>query len=241
MDNTKSMTVIDNVYLYRLIYEVIFILPIVVFIVSRLLQKVILENEQIISINYWIVIIVSIFWTLSVFKRYRSFKKNPPKFIFESSSIIFEDFIEDADYRKIIEKDTKSIVKASYLIIADNRDRHGFIEHKSFLKKIFKTDIGDLFLETFVHGLNILYWLGIGLPSRIIRFLIKREPLQLIWKNLLIEFEDGEAFIININSLQELQNIKDILESNQKNISELPWFTVIMHEDKKFSVSTYRL
>ena len=244
MENTKSLTVIDNVYLYRLIYEVIFMLPLMAFIVFLLLQdliKVIFGNEQMIAINYWIVIILFISWIVSVFKRYRGFNKNPPKFIFENSSIIFESFKEDADYRKRIEKDIKSVVRVSYLIIANNRDRHGFVEHKSFLKKTFKTDIGDLFIEIFMHGFNIVYWLGIGLPSRTIRFLIKKEPLQLIWKNLLIEFEDEEAFIININSLQELLAIKDILQLNKKKISTIPWFTVIMHEDKKFSVSTYKL
>ena len=242
MNNTESITVIDNVYLYRLMYEALFLLPLLIFVLFLAFPDFInlifgLEGDK--RINLLMLLVLGIIWLLDIYKRYKNFYKNPPRFIFEKSSIIFDNFKEDADYRKQVKKNINDIAQASYIVIAENTDRHGFIEHKSILKKIFKTDLGDLFIETFIHGFNIVYWLLIGLPSRVFRFLVEREPLNLIWKNLLIEFKDGEAFIININSFDELQKIQNILGTYDKEISKIPWLTVIMHEDQKFSVSSY--
>jgi hypothetical protein len=242
MDSEKPTIIVDSAYLYRLVYEVLFLLPWMtgsLYLALPDLINLIFEYEGEKRISFLILAVLTVIWLHSVWKRYKDFNSSPPKFTFTEKIIAFDNVEDNGKHRKKIEKKIDDIAHVSYIIIAENIDRHGFINHKRIFKKLFQTDIGDLFVEAFMHGSNILYWLVVGLPSRVIRFLLKKEPLGLIWKNLCIEFKDGEAFIINTNSLQELQKIEDIFVRNNIAVSKVPQLTIIMHKDKKFSVSSY--
>ncbi|HHD78112.1 MAG TPA: hypothetical protein ENK98_00490 [Epsilonproteobacteria bacterium] len=165
------------------------------------------------------------------------FRKKPSHFIFEKDKVVYDTSTGNLK-QKFVEKNIFDIATVRYILITELITQHGFVEKKTLLKKFFKSDIGDLVFETLFRIIQFIYWL-LGLPVRIFRLWRKNESLSMLWKNLYIEFEDGEVFVIDLYHQDNLNSITKILDKHQITISSQIKISTFLHKDKRFSVTSY--
>ena len=83
------------------------------------------------------------------------------------------------------------------------------------LRWFIDDDIGNNFIEAVVYFIQLLSFLIVFLPIKILILLWKKEPINLLRKNFLIEFKDNTACIINIYNESDYNKILHVLEENK--------------------------
>ena len=109
--------------------------------------------------------------------------------------------------------------------------QYGTVYKKSFIKRFFKDDIGDNFIQLVVYFLGLASLL-INLPIKAIILLSNKEPLSLLYKNLFIEFNDETAMIVNIYREKDYEEISKILNESGKDIQEDLILNIYLKEKK---------
>jgi len=159
------------------------------------------------------------------------FKKQPPIFRISEKTIIIDEFIDDYRFRHIVEKKINDINSVQYILNSEAPYQYGSINKKSLIRRFFKDDIGDVFIQVIVYFLSFTN-LIMSLPIKAFFLFKNREPLSLLFKNYLIEFADGTACIINIYSESNYKKIYYILEKNQIKIDDIVKLSIYLKQEK---------
>ncbi|MEA2027506.1 MAG: hypothetical protein U9N49_00825 [Campylobacterota bacterium] len=163
----------------------------------------------------------------SLFITLRGFKKNPPIFRVTNDSIHYEEFEDEDKNRIYIDKDIKQIVSVKYILNIYATFQEGNINKDSLIKRFFKDDLGEIFINTVLYIAGWINFLGL-LPILIFQLLKNREPLWLLFRNFMIEFDDGTVFLINSTQKSTYQELVKLFSNKDFNIRFLPVLSVIV-------------
>ncbi len=194
--------------------------------------RILLIGEGNISITFYISIIVLIYMINLAIKRLYGFKLKPPVFIISKENLIYDYFVEDYKFRNTVKKDMNSISRVRFIINSETINSYGKLNKNSLIKRFFKDDIGNGFVEIVSYYLGLISFFFFYLPIKITVLLKNREKLSLLKKNFLIEFNDNTACVINIYSKSDYEEIYSILKENQIKIDNSIVLSINLKKEK---------
>jgi len=232
-DENNEVIIKNYAYLFNSFSPFLLLLGFVIpIIVIYKYVKILLLGEGDISATFYISIIVLIYMIKLSIKRIHAFKLKPPVYIVDNESIIYDYFIEDNKFRHIIKKDINSISRVEHIINSETVVSYGKVNKNSLIKRFFKDDIGDGFIELVVYHLGVVSFLFFYAPIKIVVLMKNKEKLSILKKNLLIEFNDDTAFVINIYNESDYEKICSILKQNQIEIDNNTVLSISLKQEK---------
>jgi len=186
------------------------------------------HNYEMMDVRVFFLIMLSPMMLYSTLITMRGFKKNPPVFRIDNSSIDYEEFKEEDYDRVFFHKSMQNVVSVKYITNIYTTSQQGTISQDPMIKRLFKDDLGELFINTFVYLIGLINYLGL-LPILSFKLLKNREPLWLLFRNFMIEFDDGTVFLINSYKRSTYQSLLEHFADNGLRISYIPMFSVVVN------------
>ena len=228
--SAKPIIIKNYAYLFNLFSPLILIFFfIALYIIGKYI--VILSMGGEVKYTFYASVVAMIFFLSHIFDGLKDFRKAPPKFIFTEDKIIYDYFKDRHRFRRKVEKNINNIKSIKTILNSETPHQFGRLNHKSLIKRFFKDDIGDNLLYFVVYLFGFLS-LILNLPIKAMILLKNSEPLYLLRKNLLIEFNDETAMIINIYREKDYEKISEILSKNNKKILNDLIFNTYLKEEK---------
>ena len=222
----KNYAYIFNLFsLYRLA-----MLSVILYVIWKYLKILAIDGGEI-KYTFYASIIAMFFFVSDLYDTIINFRKKPPIFIFNDSYIIYDYYKNDYKYRQMVKKNIKDIVNVKHMLHSETPSQYGIVYKKSLIKRFFKDDIGDNFIQVVVYFLGLASLL-INLPIKVIILLSNKEPLSLLYKNLFIEFNDETAMIVNIYREKDYEEISKILNESGKKIQTDLILNIYLKEEK---------
>ena len=194
--------------------------------------NIFLIGEGEISPTFYGSVIILIYMIKVTLQRVHGFKLKPPVFIISEDNLIYDYFVEDYKFRNIAKKNIDSISKVKFIINSETINSYGKVNKNSFIKRFFKDDIGDGFIWLVTYCLGLISFIFFYFPIKTVLLLKNREKLSLLKKNLLIEFNDETAYVINIYSESDYEKIYSILKENQIKIDNSIALSINLKKEK---------
>jgi len=151
------------------------------------------------------------------YKKLHGFKLNPPVFIINDQEITIDYFVDNYKFRNVTKKDLGTVSSVKFILNAETNP-YGIVNKHSLIKRLFKEDIGNGFIELLSYCLRLISFFFIYMPIKVIILIINKEHISLLKKNFLIEFNDDTACVINIYSESDYKEIYSLLQKNQISI-----------------------
>ncbi len=123
-------------------------------------------------------------------------------------------------------------MRVRFIINSETINSYGKLNKNSLIKRFFKDDIGNGFIEIVSYYLGLISFFFFYLPIKIAVLLKNREKLSLLKKNFLIEFNDNTACVINIYSKSDYEKIYSILKENQIKIDNSIVLSINLKKEK---------
>ena len=193
--------------------------------------KVLALGEGDVSVTFYISILLLIYMIKMLVKRLNSFKIKPPIFVVTKDNIIIDEFIDNYKFRHVVKKNINTISNVKFILNSEVQS-YGRINKTSLIKRFFKGDIIDGFIELIAYCIIFFSFLFFYLPIKILILLRHREPLYLLRKNFLIEFDDKSACVINIYSKSYYEQIIHILEENNITVDKKIKLSILLKKEK---------
>jgi len=225
-----KLSIKNYAYLFNLFSPLILIFFfIALYIIGKYI--VILSMGGEVKYTFYVSIVAVMFFLSHIYDGLKGFRKAPPRFIFTEDKIIYDYFKDRHKFRCKVEKNIKDIKSIKTILNSETPHQFGKLNHESLMKRFFTDDIGDNLLYTVVYLFGFLS-LILYLPIKVIILLKNNEPLYLLRKNLLIEFNDETAMIINIYSKKDYEEISKILNENGNEIQSDLILNIYLKEEK---------
>jgi len=225
-----KLSIKNYAYLFNLFSPLILIFFfIALYIIGKYI--VILSMGGEVKYTFYASIIAVIFFFSHIFDGLKGFRKAPPKFTFTENKVIYNYFKDSYKFRRKVEKNINDIKSIKTILNSEIPHQFGKLNHKSLIKRFFKDDIGDNFLYFVVYIFGFLS-LTLSLPIKAMILLKNNEALYLLRKNLLIEFNDETAMVINIYRKKDYEKISEILNESGKEIQADLILNIYLKEEK---------
>jgi hypothetical protein len=195
-------------------------------------MNIFLIGEGDINLTFYISVIALSYMIKVAIQRLHGFKLKPPVFIISEDNLIYDHFVEDYKFRNIVKKDVASILRVKFIVNSETINSYGKVNKNSLIKRFFKDDIGDGFIWLVTYYLGLISFFFFYMPIKIVVLLKNREKLSLLKKNLLIEFNDQTAYVINIYSESDYEKVYSILKKNQIKIDNKIVLSINLKKEK---------
>lgn len=206
-----------------------FVIPIIIILKYI---KIFSIGEGNISPTFYGSVIILIYMIKLAIKKIHGFKLKPPIFIISEDNLVYDHFVEDYKFRNIVKKDIDSISKVKFIINSETINSYGSVNKNSLIKRFFKDDIGNGFIEIVVYYLGLISFFFFYMPIKLVVLLKNRENLSLLKKNFLIEFNDQTAYVINIYSESDYKKIYSTLKKNKIKIDNSIALSINLKKEK---------
>jgi hypothetical protein len=230
--NNGEVTIKNYAYLFNIFSPFLlffgFIIPIG--IIWKYI-KILISGQGDISVTFYISIVLLLYMSKRLLGKLNGFKAEAPTFMVTKDNIIINEFKDNHKFRHIVKKNTSDIVAVKFILNSEVQS-YGKINNTSLIKRFFKDDIGDGFIEIVAYYILLFSFILFYLPIKTFLLLKNEEPLYLLFKNFLIEFNDGTACIINIYSKTDYRKIIQILKNNNIQIENTFKVSIILKEEK---------
>jgi len=185
-------------------------------------------DGEVLDFRVLLLIILSPIMLYSTIITIRAFNKTPPLFRITDSSIQYEEFREEGQDRVYFHKNIRNIVSVKYIMNIHTTSQEGKISQDSLVRRFFHDDLGELFINTILYLMGWINYLGL-LPIFMFQLLKSREPLWLLFRNFIIEFDDGTVFLINSYNRDTYQSLVEHLAENGFRIPMIPMLSVVVN------------
>ena len=153
------------------------------------------------------------------------FKKNPSFFKFTSDEIYYIEYYYDKEGVKIeLSVPIKKINKVSLCIVAELQERYGRWHHLSSWKLYRKSSIGVHIGKATIFIRYLITYIFFILPYKLWRLFKWKEPINLLRKNLFIQFDNRNYFLINIYAQKELDDLFEYFKLHNIEIQKKIYF-----------------
>jgi hypothetical protein len=222
----KNYSPLFNIFMPLLVIA----LSVALYIIWKYLKILALEGGEI-KYSFYASIVAVMFYVSHIFDTIKNFRKKPPVFTVDANQIIYNYYKTDYRHRRAIRRAIKEIAGIRHILHSEAPFQYGAINKKSLIGRFFKNDIGDNFLHLVAYLLGLTSLL-LNLPTKTMLLLYNNEPLSLLRQNLLIEFEDGMAMIVNMYKMDDYKRIVQIFEANGKQIDNRLVLNIYLKEEE---------
>ncbi len=205
-----------------------FIIPIVII---WKYMKILVLGQGDISVTFYISIVLLLYMSKRLLEKLNGFKAGAPTFTVTKDNIIVDEFEDNYKFRHIVKKNIGDILAVKFILNSEVQS-YGKMNNTPLIKRFFKDDIGDGFIELVAYYILLFSFIFFYLPIKTFLLLKNGEPLSLLFKNFLIEFNDGTACIINIYNKSDYKKIIQILNNNNIQIENTFKVSIILKQEK---------
>ncbi len=229
--NSQEIVIKNYSYLFNIFHPLLILIAVIgVLTIWKYIKIMALAGGEV-KVTFYIALVLLFFLGQITYQKIRGFLKQAPTFAVTTDSIKIDSFINDYKYRNIIEKKINQISSIQYILNSEVPHQYGKVKNASIFKKLFKTDIGDMFIYIVIYFLSLIMFL-MSLPVKVLILLRNKESLALLRKNFFIKFDDETALIINIYNQDDYENLLKIFKKNNIEINnKLKLLTIIKKEE----------
>lgn len=158
-------------------------------------------------IRLFVSVLFCLWFLYYLYKLPKRFKKMPSEFIFYNSQINHIRYMYDGSNCKDEVFAPLMINDISYCVISELTFRYGRLHYLTPWQLYRKSSIGMHIGKSVLYIRFLLTYLLFVLPYKFYRLTKTKEPYRLLTKNLFIQFDNRNYFLVNIYSQKELEEL----------------------------------
>jgi hypothetical protein len=213
---------------YNVLFESYLVLLIALFGVPLLVIDIfqVLNNQQEMSIKLILTFCVWVYLLYIIFVDYpKKFNKNKSTFFFFNNAIQYHHkYIQLKKEDKVLTQNINKITQVSYCIICELPDSYGRLHYLSSWQLYRKSSIGVHIGKTVLYLRYLITYLFFVLPYKLYRLKKSQEPYVLLRKNLFIQFDNRNYFLVNIYSQKELEELLEYFQLHNISVKDKTYF-----------------
>lgn len=238
-DYDRNAVVIKDYGAYFQAGFLMLLLPLILILWIGDFQNGRFEKINFYSFEFFRIVITVLFmlWFVNyLFKLPNRFKQAPSIFSFAENEIHHSRYMYDGDFGKIeIHAPVKNIKLVAFCIVSELPYRYGRWHYLSSWQLYRKSSIGiHIGKATLFLRYLITYMLFI-LPYKLWRLHRAGEPYSLLKKNLFIQFDNRNYFLVNVYSQKDLEELTEYFKVHDIPITDKTYFIPHLQNDGPFN------
>lgn len=183
--------------------------------------------------------IVFIAWFINyLFKLSKRFQRFPSIFVFKSMLIEHTRYLYDKDentQHNTLHAYTSNVSALNYCVMVELPYQYGRWHHLTPWQLYRKSSIGVHIGKTTLFLRYLITYSFLVLPYKLWRLYRAGEPLSLLKKNIFIQFNNRNYFLVNIYSQKELDDLIEYFRLHDIQISDKTYFIPHLQNDGPFA------